>query len=409
MGGSSSSKKFIEIGVKFIGEEERESKRVGIFTFRFLKSKVIDRIIVQMRIEMKVGSFTWIILRSIEDFQLLEKSLELPGELSVSFPKSDQQIFRKDSEVIALQRDMSKWLYAAAKIGIKQKPMLSFLGVTDDEVRGTAATTIDLGMLIDNCDTGDILLFKTQGIVSSSIRKITSSKFDHVGVVVVKVLDGGGREVCLLEASGDDHGVNIHNLRGRLWQWYLANASIRYRRLRCERDDSFRNLARSFIQQVQGLKYGWGVKSWMLNKQEKHPQEKTHFFCSELVTAFYKHLGFIDSSSKSRTYMPGDFADKKSGSRLNLFNAILEQEMDVTRWPKRELRALPTVQKRERSHSDDVCGTDVCLRTPKPKTRPDSSVRVINNGNSLTKKIYDDYLTASDDVRRKFFQSSPFI
>jgi len=409
MGGSSSSRKFIEIGVEYIGEEERVPKRVDIFEFRFLKSKVIDRIIVQMRIEMKVGSFTWIILRSIEDFRLLEKSLEFTEELPVSFPKSDLRIFRKDSEVIALQREVSQWLWAAAKIGIKQAPMLSFLGISDDGARGTVASSIDLGKLIDNCDTGDILLFKTQGLVSSSIRKITSSKFDHIGVVVVKVLDGGGRDVCLLEASGDDHGVNIHNLRGRLWDWYISNASIRYRRLRCERDDSFRNLARSFIQQVQGLKYGWGVKSWMLNQEEKDPQEKTHFFCSELVTAFYKHLGFIDSSIKSRTYMPGDFAEKKSGSRLNLFNAILEQEMDVTRWPKRVPRTLPTVEKRKRRHSDEFCGTDICLRAPQQKTRSNSSVRVINNGNLLTEKIYDDYLTATDDVKRKFFQSSPFI
>lgn len=423
MGVSSSSsntsgdKKFIEIGEELIGEDEKVSQSVNIYEIRFLQPKVIDRIIVQLRIELKVGSLVWIILRNLEDFRQLKKCLELPADFYVSFPKTDQRFFRENSEIISLQTEISKWFLAAAKVCLTQKPMLCFLGLMNDETSEAATTTIDLSTLINTCETGDILLFKTTGLIPSSIRKITRSKYDHIGVVIVRVQDGGGRKACFLEASGDEYGVDIHELRDRLQQWYLADATICYRRLRCVRDERFQKSTESFINSVQGCKYGLSVKAMVLNKKDKDPQKKKHFFCSELVTAYYKHLGFIGNSAKSHNYVPGDFAEKKSGSRLNLINAILEHEVMLTKWPKRENKALPSLDKLTRTQSDRECLRKSCLSATttkmnvhRRKSHNDlSPVRVIDNGKLLNPNIFDNYWSPSNDFKRAFSNSSPFM
>jgi len=410
---ASSDGKFIKIGEELIGEEEKTFTTVNIYKFRFLRTRVIDRIIVQLRLEVKVGNLIWTILRSLEDFRQLKDSLNLPAEFSVPFPKTVQRYFSEDSEVLTIQKMLVKWLVAAARVGVNEPPMLTFLGVMDTEINETAATKIDFDTLISTCDTGDLLLFETHGFIPNSIRKITSSKYDHVGVVIVKELDSGGREECFLEASGDEYGVNLHDLRKRLHEWYLADAKICYRRLNCIRDVKFHIRTNDFVNKVQGLKYGWSIKDLMLNKKDKQPANKTKFFCSELVTAFYKHLGFIQSYRKCHNYMPGDFAEKDSGSRLNLADAILEHEILVTMWPmSNSTRKKPIAEaiRRRRSHSQQDGLPLTCQRgtisisksSRKHKSRRSLSMSDMSNirvetrvkriSYELSDGRYDDYL-----------------
>jgi len=373
MGASSSScnasanGKFIKIGEEFIGEDEKTYSALDICQIRFLQPKVIDRVIVQLRIEVKAGRLLWTILRSFEDFRQLKMTLNFPDNNDVPFPKTDQRFFPNNEEILQIQAKLSKWLLAVSRNGVIESPMITFLGVMDSEISEKSARKIDLGTLIRTCETGDILLFKTPGFIPSSIRKITSAKYDHIGVIIVKVPDGGGREVCFLEASGDRYGVNNHNLRTRLQEWWLADARICYRRLRCARGERFRDRTNDFIAKVQGLKYGWSIKSLVLNSKDQQTGNKSKFFCSELVTAFYKHLGLIQSSAKSHNYMPGDFAEKEAGSRLNLVGAILEHEIMVTKWPRRTRVRRSGIHERERSRSIGSL-TPNCLRAPLPQT-----------------------------------------
>jgi len=408
MGASSSSAssdgKFIKIGEEFVGEEEKAFRTANIYKLRFLKSKVIDRVIVQLRVEVKVSKLTWIILRSLEDFRQLKASLNLPAEFNVPFPKTDQRYFPEDSEIMAIQEMMSKWLLAAAGVGSNQAPMVKFLGVMDARITETASTKIDLDTLIKTCDTGDILLFKTHGFIPISIRKITSAKYDHVGVVIVKESCGGGREECFLEASGDQYGVYIHNLRNRLQEWYLADARIVYRRLKCIRDERFEIRANNFIKKVQGRKYGFSIKTLMLNKKDERPSSKSKFFCSELVAAFYKHLGFIQSYAKSHNYMPGDYAEKES-SRLNLVDAHLEHEILVTKCPTGKARVIPLVGGRKRSLSNRSL-MQSCLRArgsssenskhmrKRSQSWSENRVKVLSEGPSVGGQ--DDYIFRLD-------------
>lgn len=383
MGASSSCAdgKFVQIGEEYVGEEEKTFSTVDIYQIRFLQPKVIDRIIVQLRLEVKVGNLIWTILRSLQEFNLLKNSLTLSPEFSASFPDTDQRHFPDDAEIMKIQTEISRWLMAALATRCKLPVMLDFLGALDPEISETANTKIDLDTLIRTCETGDILLFKTHGFIPSSIRRLTNSNFDHVGVVVVRDCDDGGRYVCFLEASGDRHGVKIHSLRPRLLEWYLTDAQIYYRRLRCVRDTRFHIRTKSFVERVQGLKYGYSIMSVMLNKKDRWPGDKSKFFCSELVTAFYKHLGFIQSFARSHKYMPGDFAEKGAGARLNLVDAILEHEVKVTTWPRRTPAILEEISESPKSLRKRSSSLISCFRSP---SNSKSSVELLRRRRSYS-------------------------
>jgi len=144
-------------------------------------------------------------------------------------------------------------------------------------------------------------------------------------------------------------------LRSRLREWFLTGAQISYRRLCCERGTRFQIRSNNFVEKVQGLKYGLSIKTLMLNKKDQWPADKRKFFCSELVAAYYKHLGFIQSFAKSHTYMPGDFADKGVGARLNLVDAYLEHEVKVMNWAESPRSSEVSQTLRGRSSSLNSC------------------------------------------------------
>jgi len=91
--------------------------------------------------------------------------------------------------------------------------------------------------------------------------------------------------------------------------------------------------------------------------KDKQLEDKSKFFCSELVTAFYKHIGILQSYVKSYTYMPGDFAEREAGSRLNLVGAILEPEVMVTKWSTWSRARMIIEDQRRKSISQYTCFT----------------------------------------------------
>merc|ERR1719419_1065266 len=142
----------------------------------------------------------------------------------------------------------------------------------------------------------------------------------------------------------------------RVRQWYLSKARISYRRLQCLRDKKFKEQTNSFVDKVMGSKYGFSFKSMVLNLKDIQPEDKSKFFCSELVTAFYKHLGLLKKNVKSHTYMPGDFAARGSGARLNLVDAILEHEVKVTRLSKwSKTKFMRSSEQQTQSSSSFAC------------------------------------------------------
>jgi hypothetical protein len=59
---------------------------------------------------------------------------------------------------------------------------------------------------MENCDNGDILLFRGKKINNKLLRGITGSKYDHVGLVI----NSGGKKY-LFDATGD--GICLHTFK----------------------------------------------------------------------------------------------------------------------------------------------------------------------------------------------------
>lgn len=70
------------------------------------------------------------------------------------------------------------------------------------------------------------------------------------------------------------------------------------------------------------------MKMFRKNSSDEGAEEKTEFFCSELVAKAYKHLKLLTTSKGSNTYWPVDFTIRgamnlEKGSYLGMERVIL--------------------------------------------------------------------------------------
>eukprot|EP00466_Bigelowiella_natans_P005404 jgi/Bigna1/75714/fgenesh1_pg.36_\ len=179
---------------------------------------------------------------------------------------------------------------------------------------------------------GDILLFKTRGNFWSSLaRSVTSSNWDHIGLVL-----GEGNDLRVLEAliAG---GVQVSRFsQFYTCAWYTQYEHIALRRLvgPRERLDVEKKLDR-FSRSISGRRYQ--IKAWKMfhawygstnsAQSAQKEMEKDTFCCSEVIAAAYKELGLLRPDIDSVAYVPGTFGSEKSVFLLEGFR--LEGEMEV--------------------------------------------------------------------------------
>merc|ERR1712154_336009 len=132
-------------------------------------------------------------------------------------------------------------------------------------------------------------------------------------------------------------GVRTYPLKGRLGQWSLLCPQIVVRRLKLlkhgvqhsltsnsnslnalvsetktytkydyvEKDEAFYSNAKQFVDKVNGCDYAIWSNVFRLNDV---PFEKqTSFFCSQLVTAFFKYMYLLPNNVKTNRILPGHF------------------------------------------------------------------------------------------------------
>lgn len=227
---------------------------------------------------------------------------------------------------------------------------MTFVGLIEDQTKIRAdRARMHLDHYLVEAQTGDIVLFKTQGFLSSSLRGITNSDFDHVAVVI-KLNHDKRPVVSLLEATTD--GVIRYDLWQRLSQWNMVDAQICVRQLLCERTKEFQKVAQSFMTEVNGLDYKITVGKLLRkteseevkienahhravpeNEEEERNEEEVEnntYFCSELIANMYKLLGILDNSPGSKAcsaYWPSSFSSRNGP--LDLINAELTDEIDI--------------------------------------------------------------------------------
>ena len=89
-------------------------------------------------------------------------------------------------------------------------------------------SVIHISKLLDWCDIGDLVLFRTLNPLSAIQRFGTASEWDHIGMVVISPINN---RRALLEATGE--GVTCYPLIGRLRAYsrgYAERMAVRHLR-----------------------------------------------------------------------------------------------------------------------------------------------------------------------------------
>jgi len=202
-------------------------------------------------------------------------------------------------------------------------------------------------------DAGDVVLFRTRGLLQGLQRSVTGSHYDHVGLVLrIPYHSPSPRALYILESTSD--GVRTYPLSRRLRAWHASRALVVVRRLvGVERSMRWRSILDRFVNEVDGLPYGLSIRkifagatgnkrsgkengndmdgsqSQMHTTQQSHEQDS--FFCSELVASAYMRLNLLDSDQhRASDFFPSSFNQRDDGSELQLLGgAQLGPEMRI--------------------------------------------------------------------------------
>lgn len=208
--------------------------------------------------------------------------------------------------------------------------------------------SISKDVLIDSCQTGDLLLFNTRTHwYDFIIEKFTNSKFSHVGMIVRDISCGDCEDVgiCLFESGYESfpdvvehkriYGVQLSNLDEvlNLYDKGGTRGQVYYRRLTCDRSDAFSTTIRECVNQVYGKPYDMLPQDWIKSAfdiVEGNEQRTKTFWCSALVAFLYDKLGFIDRQTPWTIIQPTQFSFYE-GKQLSFCSTItLEPEKLVS-------------------------------------------------------------------------------
>lgn len=178
--------------------------------------------------------------------------------------------------------------------------------------------------MLDNLDTGDVLLFSGTGLISDIIRWYTGSPWTHIGLVVRFEQDVPpllleatvGNEAADLLTGKCQSGVTLVSLNSKLLN-YPGQVALRRRQGQplCERQ---RRLVRRLVRRLYRRPYRNYLWRLMLD-QLPGRQRDSGIFCSELVAEFYRRLGWLPADIRAGRIVPGHFA----GEALPLQNSSL--------------------------------------------------------------------------------------
>lgn len=204
-----------------------------------------------------------------------------------------------------------------------------------------------------NLNTGDIILFRGQSLLSRSIEYFSSSMYSHVGIVlknpnylVDRLSPGNNMEdgYYILESTFDGVpdvenknikvGVQIHDL-----EYTLENSvpgTVYIRKVDCVRDEKFKEKLIAIHDKIHNIPYDLKISDWIralkdLNEplediKEKSTKDSNQFWCSALVAYVLEELGIIEPNLPFEVIAPKDFSSFE-GNRIKFLCPISEDEL----------------------------------------------------------------------------------
>ena len=155
---------------------------------------------------------------------------------------------------------------------------------------------------IDTAENGDILLFRRDAFLCKMQRTITSSEYDHVGMII-QTEEKGQRKILLLESVYYDGGVRLVDLSDpeSLHALLTSETMLVYRKLTgIERDEFFVQDLTEALSKVLHKKYGIHFFNfWRRSNRFNDIGENRKFHWGELVAKMYKMIGLIEDNKGS--------------------------------------------------------------------------------------------------------------
>ncbi|CAD8124658.1 unnamed protein product [Paramecium sonneborni] len=171
---------------------------------------------------------------------------------------------------------------------------------------------------LDWAETGDILLFQTDNYLAKLQRAITSSQFDHVGLIIRKKEHN---EIMVVDVK-NNIGVDFE-----FWKFFLKlntqYKKINYRKLLNVDREFINSKIQEFIEKVYGQEFQLNIMK--LLQQQSNGLINKGYFCSELIAKAYKYCSLLPQQKASSQYWPVTFS-----KQLKLLNqAELSHSMTI--------------------------------------------------------------------------------
>tara|TARA_B100000575_G_scaffold294364_2_gene309858 strand:- start:7096 stop:7737 length:642 start_codon:yes stop_codon:yes gene_type:complete len=205
-----------------------------------------------------------------------------------------------------------------------------------------SSTSISLENFLNNCQTGDILLYNSNYWYSRCIEYVTGSLYSHIAIILrdpvyinpklkgLYVLESSKENICDSNLEKKIIGVQIIPLKHVLEEYknsYIGN--LYYRKLDANKNESFISKLTECINHTEGDIYDLNPLDWLkagCNINIGNVQKENTFWCSALVSYVYSKLGFLDSNIPWTIIPPRKFSYYENDS-LTYYNCTLQPEV----------------------------------------------------------------------------------
>ncbi len=190
---------------------------------------------------------------------------------------------------------------------------------------------------LEQCNSGDILLFKGTEWYSRLIEWYCGSNISHVGIIIIDPTIHGKMThgIFVLESELYESGKSgvrltpIQHLFDMIDNGLYSSMYIRF--LHRIRDSKFRMKIDAVCDATLNKKYDDDPIDWfkaMYDLKLGNEQKTNRFWCSALAAYTYINLGFLDANIPWTIIKPSEFSFKCIKSILN-FKCVLSSDIEI--------------------------------------------------------------------------------
>ena len=162
--------------------------------------------------------------------------------------------------------------------------------------------------LSKDLQTGDVILFHQDGLISKLIELFTESHFSHIGMVV-REGDGSLKLWQSFEPAG---GVVTDDLLGFLQKYTKTykGVYIDARHLNVARTPNFWEALPAFVNEMTGRPFptAWGMVVHFIEGKLGIDSGRKTFFCSDLIADTYMQVRLLPKTPPPNFYAPKNFS-----------------------------------------------------------------------------------------------------